>query len=176
MCLHNIRYLSVAPVPQCSHPRWYLGGSSTSTDGTLVGMSEKYIGWNQLIWALRQDLSLIRLVTPNGWDRKPVLHPQDPCWHPQQRGKLGTKWRGNIIRAGINSLGGREDVDRGLGLEKGVWEEAARTKPQISSGVRGKGAEMRWRTCAYGMETPYSPDPMSQLDVGGKIHTCKAAF
>lgn len=66
-------------------------------------------------------------------------------------------------------------MDRGLGLEKGVGEEAARTK-EMSSGGRGRGAEMRWSTCAHIMETPFSPNPMSQLDVGGKMHTCKAAF
>lgn len=147
MCLHNIGCLSVAPVPQCSHSHWYFGwlfywywwhpGRDVWETSRLepahlsfnTGCVLDLTGDSQCVGQEACAASPGFLLTPAA------------AW------KIRHKWRGNTIQAGINSLGGREDVDRGLGLEEGVWEEATRTKLQISSGVRGRGAEMRWRTC-----------------------------
>lgn len=148
----------MAPGPPCSHPRWNLGGTSAS-DGTLVGMPEKHLNWNLLSWALIQALLLSLL---NWW--LPVCGTGSLCGIPgipagtcSSLEKWGTTGR-ETVWAGINSLGGGEGVDRGLGLEKGVWEEAARTK-EMSSGGKSRGAEVRWSTCSHGMETPSAQTP-----------------
>lgn len=173
MCLPNIRYSSVALEPQCSHPHWYLGGISTAADGTLGGMSEKHLGWNLLFHLSLEPGSV--LVSIKWW--LPMCETRSLCCIPgisagtcssvenkaQVEGKHNLSWNKQARRRG------------GCGQRKGVWEEATRTE-QMSSGGRGRGEEMRGSTWAHGMEIPFSPNPMSQLDVGGRRHTCKAAF